>query len=328
MDKKKKKKDYEYLLYNSFPSLYKFFIAWKEIEWKYESQGNQRILLLPGKLDLKEGQNASGDSSEMQELRRGNIIINSVAGFSNPGYLRKHMNSEFQADFASLKKQLGSSRKTAQIKTLESLMGQTEDIKYSLIGDYPFDGRSIRIFNLWTMSTASPMTDEGTTALVLKGSESFVLAFLSGVDDIVGKLRYYVTQLEAEDSEENDPLTFKLVGQFSNQERLNDLFNELVDSGLILKDGTYIFDFKRIFSSKAVRRKIIWKGNYEELYWFIFNLKKAKQIENPGKLWIKTAHCFAYQDPNTAIAITQLSGAHKPTRSKMIEDIINRALQL
>lgn len=328
MGKKKKKEDFDDEIINSLPNLYMFFVKWKEIDWGYEYVGNQRILFLPGKLDNQLVQNLSSNNLCMQGKRTDNIVINSVAGFTNSGALRQHMNIVFLNDFSSLKKHTSSFPKPVQIKILESIMGQMEDLKCTLIGEYQYNGSNIKIFKRWTTTATSPAGNTDTDCIILHDSESFVMAFLSGVDDIIAKLRYSVAQLEGEDSDEDDPLTFRYVGHVSNQERLNDLFDDLIDSGFILNDRTYIYDFKRIFSGKVKRRKIVWTTYLEDLYWFISLLKKNNQLENPGKLWIKTCYCFAYQDPNTEIAVTQLSGAHKPSRAKEIEDLLHRTLLL
>lgn len=289
----------DYELAKFFPKLVLFGVMWKEINWEY---------------------------SEDSFFTNNHISIRNVAGFSNDGSFRKYINDLYLNEVLLLRNTLGKMIKEKQLKLLENLIGESEDFKSMVVSEFPFEGKHYKQFirsQLMELNQNSIRVEPISEELVLCESEAYPIAFLKSVDELTNKLLYLKAEIELKNEEDSDPLSFEYIGWKSQPDDLNNLYDALCKAEFILQERNSVVDFKRIFSGKVVRERIVWEKDNQDLYWFISCLKRANALLRPSKCWIKACHCFKKkvndQLGNDYFEINELSKSHKPHDSLKVE---------
>ena len=114
--------------------------------------------------------------------------------------------------------------------------------------------------------------------------------------------------------------SFTYIKSITNTDTLKNLKSSLEVNDFIEKDAKWT-DFRRIFSGKEVKSKIIWNGK-ESLVYFIRQLKKLKLIKPVKEIWKISVNCFIDSDGNEFEAVN-LNGQKKPSDTSKIDRIIN-----
>ncbi|WP_375239899.1 hypothetical protein [Aurantibacter sp.] len=121
-------------------------------------------------------------------------------------------------------------------------------------------------------------------------------------------------------------LGFKLNSGYGSRSSLNNVLEHLIDGGFIEKTSFNIF--KNAFnpvSNKEIETPIEWKGNIDELYYFISTLTKKKKIINDtGKNYNKHMIYCKTVFRKDGKAMNNITGNHdRPDKKQEIDTIIN-----
>jgi hypothetical protein len=290
-----------------FPGLYRYSTKYQEIHWEYLDDEYIKTSF-------------SGDC----------LRINKVGDFTNSGSLRKYINDLYIDDFILFRKLIKKEKKHVQVCIIEHLLAEAEDLKLSTIGEYPVEGKEYKAFSMWVLAQDNKKTIEEINipeAHILRLAEPYPLSFLKGMDEFIWKLHHTKTEIEFNVNEDNDPLTFEHMLWDTDSAKLNDLFDTLCLAGFLSLTSNDVVDFKRIFSGKKVRKKLVWYKDNQDLYWFITCLKDNELLKNPGSCWKKACNCFDKKG-NIPFEIQELSKSHKPSCADEINNLVTDKLKL
>lgn len=120
---------------------------------------------------------------------------------------------------------------------------------------------------------------------------------------------------------------FKLNAGYGSRSNLNNVLEHLKDGGFIEKNTSFNI-FKNAFnpiSNKEIETPIEWKGNIDELYYFISNLTKKKVINNERKNYNKhIIYSRAVFTKNGEQVTKNITGNHDtPKRKQELDNIIS-----
>lgn len=107
-----------------------------------------------------------------------------------------------------------------------------------------------------------------------------------------------------------------------NQLCINDLYDQMVSFGYILRSETDKKIFTHAFQGTSVATKIKWHGDIEELRYFILCLKR-EQLFTPvdNDHWLIASKCFIHFD-GTSFDTEQFRTSHKPNDTSNIDKML------
>ena len=92
----------------------------------------------------------------------------------------------------------------------------------------------------------------------------------------------------------NTPVSFTYKNLTTNPEAINIAYDDLIKDHI---ECAFI-DFRRVFTGKTPEKKIVWKGDVSELYYFIKLLYTEYKVLGDLKQmhWKIVANCFIFQN--------------------------------
>ena len=117
-------------------------------------------------------------------------------------------------------------------------------------------------------------------------------------------------------------LSFKYIGNSSEQDNINHLFEDLKKDKFITAE-TELKNFKKIFSGKAIETPVVWTGKISELYYFIKQLhqihRKVEDVKQDH--WKIAILCFVKPDGKT-FDLKKLKSQKDPVITKAIDRMV------
>jgi hypothetical protein len=223
-----------------------------------------------------------------------------IGGYSSVGAFQNMIQSLFEVDFQAFYDSLIKLDRWTQIQTIEGLIVEIKELKSRLISSFTFEGKDYKMF-LRPELVRRKESEKDNKKLVLIEVEQFTLVFVEEMEILTGKLLFVKYDIELKGHKVPSKkrggsfLSFPYIKYSYGLINLKNLREGLVDTRLICECPQKDFDL--IFSGKNINAPVKWKGNINELFYFINAINNDTilkvEISQP---WILTCKCFTKED--------------------------------